>query len=59
MNLPATWITSPSANTLRRPSELRRAKQISGTASATKRRMFMSTASCFASPQNPIPICRL
>ena len=51
-NLPARWSTSPSANTLRRPSEPRRARQISGTASATKRRRFMSTA--FASPAHKI-----
>ena len=47
MSVPTTYSTSPSVNTPRKPSKLRRAKQISGTASATKRRRFMSTASCF------------
>jgi hypothetical protein len=41
MNVLATWSTSPSVNTPRKPSELRRAKQISGTASAIKRSWFM------------------
>jgi hypothetical protein len=41
MKMPAKWSTSPSVNTPRKPSELRRAKQISGIASATKKRRFM------------------
>jgi hypothetical protein len=39
--VPAKWSASPSVNTPRKPSELRRAKQISGIASATKKRRFM------------------
>jgi hypothetical protein len=41
MKMPARWSTSPSINTPKKPSELRRAKQISGIASATKKRRFM------------------
>jgi hypothetical protein len=41
MKVPATWNTSPSVITPRKPSALRRAKQISGTASATKSTNFM------------------
>jgi hypothetical protein len=42
MNVPTTCSTSPSANTLRKPSELRRAKQISGAASTSNRSRFMA-----------------
>jgi hypothetical protein len=40
-SVPNTYSRSPSVNTPRNPSELRRAKQMSGTASATKRSRFM------------------
>jgi hypothetical protein len=41
VSVPDTWTTSPSVSTPRKPSELRRAKQISGSASATKRSRFI------------------
>jgi hypothetical protein len=60
MNVPPTWSTSPSVNTPRTPSKLRRAKQISGTASATKRNSFMAHNGLASSPQEILSsICRL
>jgi hypothetical protein len=59
MNVPTTCSTSPSANTLRKPSEARRAKPISGAASTSNRSRFMAHRSSFAAPPNSIPICRL
>jgi hypothetical protein len=60
MNVPTTWSTSPSANTPSKPSEVRRAKQISGAASASNRSRFMAHR-VLASPPHEIlsPICRL
>jgi hypothetical protein len=53
-----TWITSPSVNTPRKANEPRRAKQLSGTASASNKSRFIATAPGFASLPNSIRICR-
>jgi hypothetical protein len=55
MKMPAKWSTSPSVNTPRKPSELRRAKQTSGMASATKKRRFMGPPRLGSPPTKSCP----
>jgi hypothetical protein len=42
LTVPSTWMTAPSVATPRSTNELRKAKQLSGTASASNKSKFMA-----------------
>jgi hypothetical protein len=42
----STWMTAPSVATLRSDNKLRKAKQLSGTASASNKSRFMAKCVC-------------
>jgi hypothetical protein len=43
---PSTWMTAPSVATPRSANKLRKAKQLSGTASASNKSRFMAKCVC-------------
>jgi hypothetical protein len=53
---PSTWMTAPSVATPRSANKLRKAKQLSGTASASNKSRFMAVSvSGFAAQLNSSP----
>jgi hypothetical protein len=51
LTVPSTWITPPSVVTPRSANKLKRAKQLSGTASASNKSRFMAKCVCLWLPR--------
>ena len=47
LTVPRTWMTAPSIITPRNASKLKKAKQLSGSASASNKSRFMAKCVCF------------
>ena len=58
LTVPRTWMTAPSVITPRSASKLNKAKQLSGTASASNKSRFMANVSVsgFAAQLNSSPL---
>jgi hypothetical protein len=56
LTVPARWMTPPTVITPRNANELKRAKQLSGTASTSSNSRFMATISGSAAPRNSSPV---
>jgi hypothetical protein len=57
LTVPSRWITPPSVITPRSANKLKKAKQLSGTASASNKSRFMANVLSQASPFNRILAC--